>query len=455
MPETGSPTEVKADTARAVAVAKIKILLAFVVLPVLFCAALLFLIYVATHWPYPPGFEWVSRWTPKELFYAAVAVLGTFLVLFLVFVWRLAARWLWEPAARVLAIIEGAEAGKGRPEAAAPGDSSRLFYRIERAAERHRSASEGAAQLDAMRGAVARLCDEIEQVGLRRFDRDFSSARGPLEPIGKSLEECCKGLSDYMSGCAEVVEQIKATLLKAQEQSASLAAQAESAFVGQSELSVQAKDFTRRVQEALSAARQEAGEEGRGGDRGAADAAKGMYAAAEECAGPFERLSGEHEGAMEISEDSKKLADEATVIALNSAIEASRSGSADLEGLAEAARKLAEGCMELSQRIESLSTSHVEGAREAAAALDGLKSKLSAWLQERQAEGPRRAEAAAGLEELLVSVNDMAASLAGSVESVAGLSEASSSEAQAARRAIDQTLSEMESLKRRLAGGNT
>lgn len=455
MPKTGSPTEVKADTARAVAGAKTKIVLAFVILPLLFCAALLFLIYVATHWPYPPGFEWVSRWTPKELFYASVAVLGAFLVFFLVFVWRLAARWLWEPAARVLNIIEGAEAGEGRPPAEKPGDLSRFFYRIERAAERHRSASAGATQLEDMRGAVARMCDEIEQVGLGRFERDFSFARGPLVPIAKSLEECCKGLSGYMSGCAEVVGQIMATLLKAQEQSARLAAQAESAFVGQSELSVQAKNFTRRVQEALSAAHREAGGERRGDEGGPAEALKGVFAAAEECAGPFERLFVEHEGAMEISGDTKKLADEATVIALNAAIEASRSGSSNLESLAEAARKLAEGSMELSQKIESLSTSHVEAAREAAAALDGLKSKLSAWLQERQAEDSSKAEAAAGLEEFLASVNDMAASLAGSVESVAGLSEASSSEAQAARRAIDETLSEMESLKRRLAGGNT
>ncbi len=448
MPKPEGPPEVRAETARAVTGARAKAIVAFLVVPVLFAAAFLFILYLATHWPYPPGFEWVSRWSPRYLFIAGFFLLCLYAVVCVLLVWRLSARWLWEPAARVLNIIEEADSTGDLAQGGHPSDKTQLFYRIELAAERRRSAVQRAMEMDGVRSAVGLLCREIERMGVRHFDRDFSAAKGPLEPLGRCLAECCTELSAFINGCAEVIAQITATLRKAQERSSGLADRAESAFVGHSELSLGVKEFTRRVGEVVNIASLEA----RGGDRDAADALQPVARAADEYSKSLDRISEKDSGSSEAAADSKRLADEATVIALNAAIEASRSGSADLESLAENARQLAEGAMELGEKLDSLSKGYVEAVRDATAGLEGLRARLYAWLQETRASESRRVEAAEQLREFLASVGDMTASLADSVEKVAGLSETASSEAQSARRAIDEALSEMESLKRRLGG---
>jgi methyl-accepting chemotaxis protein len=439
---------VRSETARAVAGTRLKLVLAFLILPALFAAAFLFILYLATHWPYPPGFEWVSRWSPGDLLLAGLIVLGAYVVVCALLVWRLAARWLWEPAARVLNVLEEADSTGELAKAGPPSDIPQLFYRIELAADRRRSAAEGTREMDDVRSAVGRLSQEIERMGVRRFDRDFSDAKGPLEPLGRSLAECCTELSGFINGCSEVVSQITATLRKAQERSSGLADRAESAFVGHSEMSLGVKEFTKRVSEAVNIAALEA----RGGDHDAGEALGPVARAADEYSRSLDRISDKDSGGNEAAADAKRLADEATVIALNAAIEASRSGSADLESLAENARRLAEGAMELGEKVDALSKGYVEGVRDAAAGLEGLRSRLYAWLKETRAVESRRAEAAEELRGFLGSVGDMTASLAGGVEKVAGLSEAASSEAQSAKRAVDEALGEMEALKRRLGG---
>ena len=451
MSTAGSQPGVRKETAKALSGARRKAVLAFLVLPIVFAAALLVVLFLATNWPYPPGFEFVSRWTPADLFVAGCYAIGLYVLLCVLMVWRLAARWLWEPAASIVNVIEKGDAASSLAHAGPPSDMAQLLYRIELAADRHRSAAEGAMEIEEVQSAVSRLCDEISQLGARRFDRDFSSAKGSLEPLGKSLAECCTELSGFMGGCAEVVSQITGTLFKAQARAAGLASRAENAFVGHSELSVGAKEFTKRVGEALSIAALEArGDSAE--ESPAAGSLKRISWGLDECAGLIERISREDSAAKEISADSKKLADEATVIALNAAIEASRSGSANLETLADNARRLAEEAMELGEKVESVSGGYLEAVREAAAALVGLRGRMSAWLQETHGAESKRTETAGEIEEFLVSVGDMASSLARSVESVAGLSETASTEAQSAKRAIDEALGEMESLKRRLGG---
>ncbi len=446
LPEVGKPT------AKAVNAARRKAVLAFLVIPVVLASALAFLLYLATNWPYPPGFEWVSRYAPRQLFMAGIAVAALLAFLCAVFVWRLAARWIWEPAARVLNAVESAGDEGGGPQADPPADLSQLYYRVERVAEARRSASGEARELDGIRASVEKLRGEIEQMGAGRFDRDFGEASGPLEPVGKSLAECCTELSGFMEGCAEVVEQISSTLRKAEGRAGELSARAENAFVGHSELLVGAKEFTKRVGEAVSVAALEARRGSEKDERGRDEALRGVSGALDGCAAPISGL-GEKSGAgAGISADSRRLADEATVIALNAAIEASRSGSPDLEKLADSTRKLAEGAMEVSERVDSLSAEYLEAVKSATAALDDLRSELSAWQREARASESRRAVAASEMEQFLGSVGDMAAALADNVEKVAGLSEGASSEAQAARVAIDEALSEMESLKRRLGG---
>jgi hypothetical protein len=412
MSKSEGPPEVRAETARAVAGTRLKAVLAFFALPALFAAGLFFILYLATHWPYPPGFEWVSRWSPEDLFVAGLFVLGLFVIVCALLVWRLSARWLWEPAARVLNILEEADSTGELAQAGPPSDIAQLFYRIELAADRRRSAAEGTREIEDVQSAVGRLCQEVERMGVRRFDRDFSDARGSLEPLGRSLAECCTELSGFINGCAEVVSQITTTLRKAQERSSGLADRAESAFVGHSELSLGVKEFTRRVSEAVNIAALEA----RGGDYDAREALGPVARAADEYSRSLDRISEKDSGGSEAAADSKRLADEATVIALNAAIEASRSGSADLEGLAENARRLAEGAMELGEKVDVLSKGYVEAVREATAGLEDLRSKLHAWLQETRAVESGRAEAAEELREFLGSVGDMTASLAGSVE---------------------------------------
>lgn len=447
-----SSPEVKKEMANAVSGARRKALLAFLVAPIVFAAALAFIIYLATHWPYPPGFEWVSRWTPRQLFLLSLGVIALYLILCLIFFWRLAGRWLWDPTTRVLNIIEGIEDKDDLGSTGASGDMKQFLYRIERAVERHQSASDGTRELDDVRVSVERLCEDIEQMGVRHFDRDFSEGRGALEPLGKSLLNCCAELSGFMSGCVEVVTQIGGTLHKAQEKAGELASQTERAFVGHTELSVGAKGFTKRVEEALNIAGPESRGEFAYDRRDSEEAFQGFGQAVKECADAFDQVAGHDVASKEMSKDSKDLADEATVIALNAAIEASRSGSADLQTLADNARQLAERSMELAEKVDFLSTGYLEAVQRATAALDDLRVRLLAWREEAGSVDAKRADAAAGLTDFLSSVGDMAASFAEHVESVARMSENASSEGQAARRAIDEAFEEMESLKRRLGG---
>ena len=290
----GSPPEVKKDVAKAVSGAGRKALLVFLVLPVVFAAALALILYLSTHWPYPPGFEWISRWTPKQLFVVGLGTIALYLVLSALFVWRLSARWMWDPAARVLNILEGAHDKGGLGPAGLPADRSQFLYRVERAVERHRSASAGAREMEDVKLAVSRLCEEIEQMGVRHFDRDFSGGVEMLEPMGNSLKDCCAELSNFMSGCAEVAAQISGTLHKAQEQASALSSQAERAFVGHSELSVGAKDFMKRVEEAINIAALESRQGGRGGGPGSDDAFRALGQALENCAGVLDRFDKVH-----------------------------------------------------------------------------------------------------------------------------------------------------------------
>lgn len=443
---------VKDDIARAVSGARRKALLAFTVVPIVFAAALALILYLASHWPYPPGFEWVSRWTPRELFVFALGVIALYLILCILFVWRLSARWLWDPTTRVLNIIEGIDDRDGAASAGATGDMKQFLYRIERAIERHQSASEGTRELDDVRISVERLCVDIEQIGARHFDRDFTEGKGVLEPLNRSLVDCCSDLSDFMRGCVEVATQIGGTLQNAQAKATALTAQAERAFVGHSELSVGAKGFTKRVEEALDIAALESRGEFAYDRRGSDQAFEGFGQAVGECATAFEQVAGHDSTSKEISKESKVLADEATVIALNAAIEASRSGSTDLQILANSARQLAEKSIELGEKMDSLSGDYVKAVQRATIALDDLRVRLLTWREETSSTDSKRAEAAAGLEDFLSSVGDMAASFAEHVENVASMSESASSEGQAARRAIDEALEEMESLRRRLGG---
>jgi hypothetical protein len=451
----GSPPEVKKDVAKAVSRAGRKALLVFLILPVVFAAALALILYVSTHWPYPPGFEWVSRWTPHQLFVVGLGAIAFYLILTALFVWRLSARWIWDPAARVLNILEGTHDKGGLGPAGPPADKSQFLYRVERAVDRHRSASDGARDMEDVKLSVGRLCKEIEQMGVRHFDRDFSGGVEVLGPLGSSLEDCCAELSSFMSGCAEIAVQISGTLGVAKERAAALSSQAERAFVGHSELSVGAKDFTRRVEEALNIAALESRGGVTGGVRGFDDAFRAFGQSLDNCTGVLDRFSVQDGSGREVSKDSKSLADEATVIALNAAIEASRTGSADLETLADNARKLAERSMELGENVDAMSTGYVEAVKDAAEALEELRTHLSAWYDESRVTDLKRSESAGGLEEFLSSVGDMAASFAGHVENVAQLSENASTEGEAAKKALDEALSEMESLRRRLGGQGT
>jgi methyl-accepting chemotaxis protein len=449
----GSPPEVKKDVAKAVSGAGRKALLVFLILSVVFAAALTLILYLATHWPYPPGFEWVSRWTPRQLFTTGLVAIAVYLVLSALFVWRLSTRWIWGPAASVLNILEGAHDKGGLGPAGPPGDRSQFLYRVERAVERGRSASDEARGMDDVKISVGRLCEDIEQMGVRHFDGDFPAGVEVLEPLGKSLKECCAELAGFLGGCSEVAAQISGTLGTAREKAAALSSQAERAFVRQSELSVGAKDFVKRVEEALSiAALESRGEAGGEARRSDDDAFNAFGQSLDNCTGVLDRFS-VHDGVgHEVLKDSKSLADEATVIALNAAIEASRTGSSDLESLADNARKLAERSMELGEKVDSMSNGYLDAVNDASAALEELRLRLSAWYDESRADDSKRSDSASGLEQLLSSVGDMAASLASHVENVAELSETASSEGQAARKAIDEALSEMESLRRRLGG---
>jgi methyl-accepting chemotaxis protein len=455
MTAPGDSKEIKKDVAKSVSGAGRKALLVFLVLSVVFAAALALILYLSSHWPYPPGFEWVSRWTPHDLFLFGLGAIALYLILSALFVWRLTARWIWDPAASVLNILEGAHDKGGLGPAGPPSDKSQFLYRVERAVERGRSATDEARAMEDVKEAVGRLCGEIEQMGVRHFDRDFSGGVEVLNPLGDSLKDCCAELSSFLNGCAEVAGQISGTLNAAQEKAAALSSQAERAFVGHSELSVGAKEFTKKVEEALNTATREARGEVLGELKKSDGAFRAFGQSLDDCTGALERLSGQEEAGREVSKDSKGLADEATVIALNAAIEASRTGSADLETLADNARKLAERSMELGEKVDSMSDSYLGAATDAAAALEELRSRLTTWYDEARTADSKRAESAAGLEGFIDSVGGMAATLAGQVESIARLSETTSSEGQAAKKAIDEAISEMESLKRRLGGQGT
>lgn len=452
MSEPGSPQKVKQEVAKAVGGAGMKVLLVFIVVPVLFAAAFALILYLSTHWPYPPGFEWISQWTPAQLYLVGMVAIGVYLVASALFVWRLAVRWIWDPAAGVLNMLEGAHDKGGLGPAGSPKNKSQFLYRVERAVERGRYASDGAREVEDVKLAVGRLCKEIDQMGVRHFDRDFSSGMEMLGPLEGSLKECCEELSSFMSGCAEVAGQISGTLMKAQERASALSSQAERAFVGHSELSVDAKDFTKKVKEALKAVSLGSPREAKRDANGSDEAFNAFGQALENCTGVLERFSAPTVTGREVTEDSKGLADEATVIALNSAIEASRTGSADLETLADNARKLAERSMELGEKVDSMSAAYLQAVNDASAALEDLRVRLTAWYDESREADSKRSESVAGLDRFLGSVGDMAAALAGHVESVARLSETTSSEGQAAKKAVDEALVEMESLRRRLGG---
>jgi len=423
--------------------------LALVVAPMVFGIVFALLFYLAAHWPYPPGMEWVSRWTPRQIFLLAVGLLVVYLITCVLFFWRFSSRWLWSSAARTMDLIEG---GTGEESAGAAGDLKYLVFRIERALENQRSAEERSGAMETVRAEAEALCGEIERMSARRFELDLQPGEGALAPLRGCLADFCTEMSSFLGGCVEVASQICETMRRAGERTSALASQAERAFVGQSELSVAARRFVKRVDDALGAASSE-----RRGDlafekRTSGDVFKGFGRAVSDCAGALEGLSGYDETGKELVKESRDLADEATVIALNAAIEASRSESADLEKLAESARKLAERSMDLGEKVSALSTGYLEAVHKASAALDELRVKLLAWREEIGALDAERAESAASIEAFIRSVRDVAAELASQVEGVARMAESASSEGVSARKAIAEAVQEMESLKRRLGG---
>jgi methyl-accepting chemotaxis protein len=154
----------------------------------------------------------------------------------------------------------------------------------------------------------------------------------------------------------------------------------------------------------------------------------------------------------EILSDSKRLADEATVIALNAAIEASKSGSRELETLAENARKLAEGSMAASEKVGALSARYGDAVTASTEALNALRSGIADWREQLRQKG---AGGEPDLERLLASLRGFAASLAEKSEEMARLSEATSSQARDAGKTSEEALREVEALMGRLGAGGS
>jgi methyl-accepting chemotaxis protein len=364
------------------------------------------------------------------------------------FAWKLVRRWLWEAASQVVEVIEETSERGALPPLSPPADMSRLLNRLDRALEKHRSASKGIREIEAVRVSVERLCEEIEQMGLRHFDRDFSDGKGALAPLGDYLADCCAELSSFVEGCKSVVTQISETMRTAQETAGVLASRAERAFVGHGEVSVGIKDLSKRVQDISRLVEESAAAAGGGGESGPGAALERIDEALEASLDTAGRMRGLDEDRDAISSDTKRLADEATVIALNAAIEASRSGSKDLQNLAENARRLAEGSMAACEKVEALSARYGDTVTAVTGALDGLRSGIAEWRKASGSGGP-----AAELERFVASLRGFAASLAEKSEEMARLSEATSSQAQDARKATEEALREVQALMMRLGAG--
>ena len=292
-------------------------------------------------------------------------------------------------------------------------------------------------------------------MGLRRFDRDFSHGKGTLAPLDSYLTECCAELSSFLDGCKSVTAQIGETVQTARAQAAELASQAERTFVGHGEISVGIKDLSKRVGEALRILEGGPPKGGPAEMGTVSESLEKIDGAVDSSMTTVGRMRDLDEGRREISSDSKRLADEATVIALNAAIEASKTGSKELESLADNARRLAEGSMAACEKVEGLSARYGDGVTAATEALNSLRAGLAAWRDRVRQEMSDRARSSADLEKFLVSLRDFAASLAEKSEDMARLSEATSSRAQGARRATEVALSELEALMGRLGASRT
>jgi methyl-accepting chemotaxis protein len=429
-------------------------IVAFLVLPVLFAVLMGLILYLGTHWPYPPGFEWVSRLTPRNLYGIGLTLIVLYAAASVLLARRLARRWMWEPSARVIELMEGVSDRGVVPALGPPHDPSRLLPRLERALERHRSASAGVKEMEEVRRSVGRLCEEIERMGLRHFDRDFSEGGGSLAPLGRYLTECCAELSGFLEDCKSVASQIGETMETARRLTGEVASQAERSFVGHGEVSVGIKDFSKRIEEVsrMFETADEAGGPGEGAD--AAGRIERVDKAVSASLDTVSRLNELDESREEIFSQSKRLADEATVIALNAAIESSKSGSKELEALAENARRLAEGSMAASEKVGALSARYGEVVSAATEALSGLREDLAGWSEKLR----RKAEEKGGgaeLDKLLASLRGFAASLEEKSEEIAGLSETASSKARDAGRTTEEALREVEALMRRLGAGES
>jgi methyl-accepting chemotaxis protein len=429
-------------------------ILAFLVVPIVFGILIGLILYLVSHWPYPPSFEWISRWTPRQLYSVALTLIALYVVASIFLAWRLVRRWLWESSVLVVEKLEGVAERGMLPTLDPPPDLPRLLHRVERALERHRSASAGVKEIEDVRGAIGRLCKEIEQMGLRHFDRDFSEGAGSLAPLGEYLTECCSELSGFMEGCKSVAAQISETMQTARELAGTLSSRAERTFVGHSEVSVGIKDFSKRIEEASRLI--EGGTPGGGPAerKDPADPLAKIDSAVDTSLNTVAGMRDLDENRDEIFSDSKRLADEATVIALNAAIEASKSGSRELEALAENARKLAEGSMAASEKVGALSARYGDAVTAATEALNSLRSSVAEWRKHIRQKGIGGG-GAADLDRILVSLRDFAASLADKSEEMARLSEATSSKARDAGVTTEEALREVEALMRRLGAGGS
>ncbi|MCX5800062.1 MAG: methyl-accepting chemotaxis protein [Candidatus Eisenbacteria bacterium] len=416
-------------------------------------------LWFATGW-YPSSLWVASKGWETKVVLGALAVAVAFIVvelLVLLYVARVAGR-------GVRCLLKVAESTK-LPESGLPGplkedvEFNVLARRVEQLSRGNKDQAAVSRRLSHLEEELARIGNSVEEVLIGSPFVPLPESEGATERLVSLINRMLPEFSELRKASVKEMRTVEKDLGETREASQQLAAHAERSFLESTEVLVAAREVSRLVAEAREKLHAIAGksEEKPGAKLQKESIRDAVTRVVETAARGIEELSKGLMKASALSRSSERIANRASVLALNVAVEAARASLPGMNVLAEEIRRLAEfarGCSDDSAVIVKEIETKVDAVVRAIHISQEevrIKTRTLGFGPDEQAQ--ESGEADAELERITSRLDDTVGKLLSKVQELSRLTEKASREAErVSRKAVavhDQTkaLAEGESWK--------